>query len=267
MGPRQTHRPRYGLAAVLGATLAAGGTFGAGFLLWWSVSGLTSAAGGQLPVAEGLVLLIGLAAGLVMACGASMAGAGALALLISASGGSGTSALPTPRLAARAAAVLLVLVMGSPVASAETSTRGYNRSADMGASAVSALARPGEAVPPVTAQRGPDDRDTGGVRVGTNSAGSPGPPLPVPLPGWQSTRAEVAVAQRAPEESAAVVVRRGDTLWAIAAADLAPGASEAQIAAHWPRWYEANRLTIGPDPDLILPGHILQPPTPRGAHP
>jgi hypothetical protein len=58
-----------------------------------------------------------------------------------------------------------------------------------------------------------------------------------------------------------IVVRRGDTLWDIAARALGPDASAADIAASWPRWHAANRSTIGPDPDLILPGQLLRPPT------
>ncbi len=54
-----------------------------------------------------------------------------------------------------------------------------------------------------------------------------------------------------------VVVSRGDCLWSIAAAHLPTGSSEAEIAAAWPRWYAANRETIGADPDLILPGQRL----------
>ena len=57
-----------------------------------------------------------------------------------------------------------------------------------------------------------------------------------------------------------VVVRRGDTLWDIAARALGPDASVANIAASWPGWYAANRSSIGPDPDLILPGQRLRPP-------
>ncbi len=57
-----------------------------------------------------------------------------------------------------------------------------------------------------------------------------------------------------------VVVRRGDTLWDIAARALGSDASVADIAASWPGWYAANRSTIGPDPDLILPGQRLRPP-------
>jgi nucleoid-associated protein YgaU len=57
-----------------------------------------------------------------------------------------------------------------------------------------------------------------------------------------------------------VVVRRGDTLWDIAARHLGQDASPAEIAAEWPRWHAANSAVIGPDPDLLLPGQRLLPP-------
>jgi nucleoid-associated protein YgaU len=57
-----------------------------------------------------------------------------------------------------------------------------------------------------------------------------------------------------------VVVRRGDTLWDIAARQLGPDASAADVAAEWPRWHRANREVIGSDPDLLLPGQRLVPP-------
>ena len=58
-----------------------------------------------------------------------------------------------------------------------------------------------------------------------------------------------------------VVVRRGDTLWSIAARFLGPAATAEEIAREWPRWHEANRHAVGDDPDLIQPGQVLQPPT------
>jgi len=58
----------------------------------------------------------------------------------------------------------------------------------------------------------------------------------------------------APEQ---VVVVPGDTLWGIAAAHLPPTSGDAEIAAAWPRWYEANRGVVGPDPGLIHPGQVL----------
>ncbi|WP_051466094.1 MULTISPECIES: LysM peptidoglycan-binding domain-containing protein [Pseudofrankia] len=60
--------------------------------------------------------------------------------------------------------------------------------------------------------------------------------------------------------SAEVVVHRGDSLWTIAARHLGPSATDAQIAAEWPRWWAANQDAIGPDPGLILPGQRLRPP-------
>jgi nucleoid-associated protein YgaU len=57
-----------------------------------------------------------------------------------------------------------------------------------------------------------------------------------------------------------VVVRRGDTLWDVAARHLRGGSSAAEIAAEWPRWYAANRDVIGDDPDLLRPGQRLAPP-------
>lgn len=60
-----------------------------------------------------------------------------------------------------------------------------------------------------------------------------------------------------PSASAEVVVRRGDSLWAVAARHLGEGATDAQVAAEWPRWYARNRHVVGPDPDLLLPGQML----------
>lgn len=59
-----------------------------------------------------------------------------------------------------------------------------------------------------------------------------------------------------------VVVRRGDTLWEIAARHLGRGAADSEVAVEWPRWWRANRVVIGSDPDLILPGMRLRPPHP-----
>lgn len=58
-----------------------------------------------------------------------------------------------------------------------------------------------------------------------------------------------------------IVVRRGDTLWDIAARHLPAGTTSAEVALEWPRWYAANRAVLGEDPDLIRPGTRLTPPT------
>lgn len=60
----------------------------------------------------------------------------------------------------------------------------------------------------------------------------------------------------------AVVVRSGDTLWAIAAHHLGEDATAASIDAEWRRWYSVNLPVIGDDPDLIQPGQRLMAPPP-----
>jgi hypothetical protein len=57
------------------------------------------------------------------------------------------------------------------------------------------------------------------------------------------------------------VVEDGDTLWSIARATLPAPESAADITAEWHRWYAANRVVIGADPDLIRPGQDLRRPT------
>ncbi|HEX6337203.1 MAG TPA: LysM peptidoglycan-binding domain-containing protein [Jiangellaceae bacterium] len=84
-------------------------------------------------------------------------------------------------------------------------------------------------------------------------------PQPSPTPDAGLTAEPTREHRRAGE----VVVKRGDTLWAIAARQLGASATAAEIAAEWPRWYTANRAVIGDDPDLILPGMILRSPTHR----
>jgi nucleoid-associated protein YgaU len=63
-----------------------------------------------------------------------------------------------------------------------------------------------------------------------------------------------------------VTVRRGDSLWSIAARHLGAGATDAEIAVAWPAWHTLNADLIGDDPDLIHPGLRLRVPT-HGDHP
>ncbi|WP_448629912.1 LysM peptidoglycan-binding domain-containing protein [Cellulomonas soli] len=91
--------------------------------------------------------------------------------------------------------------------------------------------------------------------------------VPVPAAAVTQTAATTPapVAPTAPDAQAgpaggSVVVQPGDSLWDIAARHLPPDASDAQIAAAWPRWYEANRDTIGDDPDLLRPAQLLRAP-------
>lgn len=54
------------------------------------------------------------------------------------------------------------------------------------------------------------------------------------------------------------VVAPGDTLWAVAARTLPPGAAVTVVDRRWREIYRANRGRIGPDPDLIRPGQRLR---------
>ncbi len=85
----------------------------------------------------------------------------------------------------------------------------------------------------------------------TRSAGSASAPLVTGCAGRADDSADE------PE----IVVRRGDSLWILVARHLQTE-DPASIAAEWPRWYAVNRDVIGPDPDLLSVGQILQLPSP-----
>ncbi|MGR7023766.1 hypothetical protein [Geodermatophilus sp. URMC 62] len=61
------------------------------------------------------------------------------------------------------------------------------------------------------------------------------------------------------------VVLRGECLWSIAEADLRARTGldprDRDVAAAVARWWAANADVIGPDPDLLLPGQVLRPPS------
>lgn len=115
-----------------------------------------------------------------------------------------------------------------------------------------------DAEPPEAAQPSPEPSEDG----------TPEPTLPdisVTPASEGATEGRLASPTPAPPEAAeavagTVTVQRGDSLWRIAAEHL-PGASNAEIAAAWPRWYEANRAVIGAEPALIHPGQVLQVPS------
>lgn len=54
-----------------------------------------------------------------------------------------------------------------------------------------------------------------------------------------------------------VRVAPGDSLWSIAAEQLGPGATPAEIAVRWRRVHALNIDAIGDDPDVIAPGLVL----------
>lgn len=110
---------------------------------------------------------------------------------------------------------------------------------------------------------------------GKPDAGRPAPPSTI-QPGWQPSappvepgllagppvRSEAALHQETARHGSPVPVLAGDSLWGIVADHMGPGASDVDIALEWPRWYEANKALLGPNPDVLLPGQVLLPPPP-----
>lgn len=131
---------------------------------------------------------------------------------------------------------------------------------------------------------------SGGIAAGSvvlTATGRPGPDAMTPAwvatppdlsPSWLPTRPSVrrpvrdgadASVVSQPRRRASVtvddevVVRRGDSLWTIAARYLGPDATDAHIAEEWPRWYQANRAVLRHGPDRLEPGMRLTPPPPE----
>lgn len=89
------------------------------------------------------------------------------------------------------------------------------------------------------------------------------PHAPIRPPGTPAHGADIQRrGAQPPHAGRHVTVRPGDSLWAIAARDLGPGASGAEVATAWPRWWAANRPVVGADPDVIHPGQRLSAPGP-----
>ncbi len=59
------------------------------------------------------------------------------------------------------------------------------------------------------------------------------------------------------------VVRPGESLWSIAEEVLQTD-EPARIARYWPRIHRANRSVIGADPNVLLPGQVLELPGESG---
>jgi Tfp pilus assembly protein FimV len=96
--------------------------------------------------------------------------------------------------------------------------------------------------------------------VHADQAAAPFRPAHHDLTGLRLPDRPVAAAPAPAADTTTVVVRRGDTLWAIAARSLRPGASAAEIAHACEQWHAANRDVIGADPNLIFPMQRLVPP-------
>ncbi len=125
----------------------------------------------------------------------------------------------------------------------------------------------------------PERSATSNPKAGHSTPGNPsadragaGHPTPerrarVGVPDRPTDGAPTRYTELRPAVPVRVVVRKGDSLWSIAARELGRSATDEAIAARWPDWYVTNRHVIGNDPDLILPGQVLRiPPAPTGDH-
>ena len=188
-----------------------------------------------------------------------VAGAGLLAWGVWAWGACGlllTAASALPGVLGAAADVLtrVVLPAGARRGAALVLGIGLGVSAPLAGTTLLVVTAPAAAADAAPAPV-PDWPDASGsiARTGTAPATSPGPSsVPAP-PDWPSSHA-----------SGAHVVVRGDCLWDIAAARLSAHLgrtpTDAEIARDVRAWWTTNAAVIGPDPDVLLPGQVLQPP-------
>lgn len=165
--------------------------------------------------------------------------------------------LLTPHFARRVLSLTLGATVGTvalpaPAAVATSTADAGGRQHDLPAP-TPGYAVSGQAVTPVT--KGGDD---GSAPPAPRPGWLPDPPPPTISP--HHARLLAPALRPTSTTSDTLTVRRGDTLWSIAAAHLGPGATDAEVAAEWPRWYEANRAVIGDDPDEIVPGQQLRAP-------
>lgn len=261
---RAGRRPGRGwrLRALVGTLAVAAGATASARLAWATLPAATDR--GAAPAD----LLVGAAATALAAILAWLLLCVLLTLLARLPGATGRAAdrwrtAVTPALLRRGAA--LVVGLSVPVAGASSAMAAPAPAAAVAAPAAQGL---GDTAPPA------DDEHPLGFPVTDPAPGSTTEEGAAPPgPGWvpdrpaPRSRADVGLvtgAERfAGEETGEVVVRSGDTLWAIAARALGPDASELEISRAWPAWYEANREAVGDDPDLLRPGTRLA--IPHGA--
>lgn len=125
---------------------------------------------------------------------------------------------------------------------------------------------------PIALPTGPSPLVVASAATSTPDADWPsGSPGLVVQPDWPSAPAADAAGPPPPvpdwpgPAAGEHVVLRGDCLWDIARDWLAgrqpdQSVTDAEIAPAVQEWWQANATVIGPDPDLLLPGQVLQPP-------
>ncbi|MFZ5851010.1 MAG: LysM peptidoglycan-binding domain-containing protein [Actinomycetota bacterium] len=157
-----------------------------------------------------------------------------------------------------------VVVLAAPPAPVAVLAHSVAVARDLGGPAGEALSNPASLAPdagPRPDLAGPllDRPSTAGADTAAGWVPAPPPTPTVPRPATPALLTPTPRPLPAAEPTE-VVVRRGDSLWHLAAHHLGPGATVEQIAREWPRWWQANRDVIGDDPDLLRVGLRLQVP-------
>ena len=160
---------------------------------------------------------------------------------------------------------------GTDPGPAWTPTPANSSSASLSPSATGSIPQPGGDDSTVQVQPPAEPAGRQEIHAPARQPGTQ-PPVTTLAPGWRpapqmvepgllATPESRAASEEEPgTEATTVTVLAGDTLWDIVATHLGPGASDVDIAIEWPRWYTANRGQIGGNPDVLLPGQILQAP-------
>lgn len=257
MDPSTTTRPgasRAIAAATVGAASA--------HLLTRLASGAAAGAPAPDAVVAAVVLSLGALAAAVLAAGCTLLAVTALGAAV------GRTWSRTETLAGRLLPAMLRRALTVGVGAGMTLGLGTAALADEvdvgwqvtdGSSTQAATATAGIDAVEVTVAGTPDVPLTGssvGSRPATSVPSSLAPSSLAP----QSLAPESLVPSDA-SPPATVTVRAGDSLWAITAGLLPAGSTDADVAAAWPRLYEANRAVVGPDPDLIRVGDVLTVPS------
>jgi nucleoid-associated protein YgaU len=230
------------------------------------LAGRWSANVGAPLVRRGVTLLLG--AGLAAGAGSPLAVAGA-----------GPGGWPDPGFRQTSSAPSPGATAGPGAGAAPALPQATASSASPASASAPAAAPASAAAPAPAAAAVPSASPTVVTTSPTTSPTTPATTVPTrsrpdgpPGPGWTPTaptvRPQPSTAllhrSRGSRPDGEVVVLRGDTLWGIAARHLGAGATDAEVAREWPRWYAANETVIGADPDLLRPGQRLTPPESTG---
>jgi hypothetical protein len=186
-----------------------------------------------LPLDE---LLVSLAAA-ALACSVAWLAAVTVAAVVEVVTGASSAALSaiSPPVVRRAVLVCCGLAVGGAGLAAPAAAAAPRGEADQ-------MSRPTSSAAAASALAGlPLPDRVPGAGVGQSVGGGPDVPAPA---------ASVA-------EGSSYRVRPGESLWSIAEG-LVPDAGVNALDAAWRRIYAVNRVTVGPDPDLLMPGTSLR---------